>query len=351
MATGVLLINTGTPDEPTVESIRAYLYEFLMDPAIIGVPKPIRKMIVGHISASRPRRTVERYKGFWTDEGSPFLLACQRQAAALQKLLEESMDEPVYVQIAMRYGNPSIRSGLEALRDAGCDAVVLLPSYPQQVNVCAGTCLAEAEAQLADLAHTGWKPLVRRVGYFYDQPSYQKALADQVAKTWTWKPGSKLIVSFHSTLLHDIEQGDPYYDQAVATRDNLVERLGIPSEDVLLSFQSRFDGRKWLQPFTDQVVTELAQQGVRDICIVCPIFTARNIETAVEIAQDLRQDFLRACGEPATFTHVPELDDDPGLIRALALATLAALEGTGHHTVPLLPFNKELPAMKTSHDM
>lgn len=322
---GVLLMNTGTPDAPTVEAVRAYLGEFLMDPAIIGAPYPIRKLIVRHICKHRPQRTVENYRAFWTDEGSPFVLGSIAQCNELAVRLTEKMGSRVEVALAMRYGNPSIASGLAQLRDSGCDGVVVLPAYPQQVSVCAGTCLKAASAQIADMRDRGWRVESADVFRFYDQPAYQDVLCESVAAAWTYKPGSKLLVSFHSTLMADIEAGDPYRDEAESTRDFLAERLGIPEEDAIVCYQSRFDSRKWLQPFTESTVLELARQGVRDVCIVCPIFTATNIETALEINRDLRKTFLDAAGGGATFTYVPELGNTEGLIEAMACAVCDAL--------------------------
>ena len=322
---GVLLMNTGTADEPTVEAVRAYLSEFLMDPAIIGAPRAIRKQLVRHICKHRPERTVANYEAFWTPEGSPFILTSREQCTLLAASLTEALGSPVHVALAMRYGNPGIPAGLRELRDAGCDGVVVLPCYPQQVSVCAGTCLKAANAEFERLRADGWQAESVDIFNFYEQPAYRRALVDRVAASWTYTPGAKLVVSFHSTLMADIEAGDPYRDQAEATRDFLAEGLGIPAEDVVLSYQSRFDNRKWLQPFTAPTVLELAAQGVRDICVVCPIFTATNLETAIEVDRDLRKTFLDAAGEGATFTYVPELNTDAGLIEALTAEVLSAL--------------------------
>lgn len=324
---GVLLMNTGTPDEPTIPAVRAYLQEFLMDPAIIAAPYPIRKVLVNRICKKRPQHTVANYQAFWTPEGSPFLLASQRQAAALQLELETRTGEAVQVALGMRYGNPGIRAALDQLQSAGCTRVVCLPCYPQQVNVCAGTCLKEAHAQLNARSQKGWSPAVFDVHSFCAQPAYQEALAASVRNVWTYTPGAKLLVSFHSTLLADIENGDPYRDQAEATCAALASALGVPPEDALVVYQSRFDNRKWLQPFIKPTLQALVAAGVKDLCVVCPIFTAENTETALEINRDLRQTFEKAASEGARFTYVPSLDDAPGLISALADEVQQVLAG------------------------
>lgn len=355
MKTGILLINTGTPDAPTVEAIRPYLTEFLMDPAIIGAPKFIRKPLVKHIVSKRPERTVAHYRSFWTPEGSPFMLTSLAQRDLVserlnsetegQEAADGSAEQRYQVELAMRYGNPSIRSGLERLRGGACDRVVIVPLFPQNVNVCAGTCIREARSQLALLAKGGWRPDVREVPSFCDQPAYREALARQVRRHWTYTPGAKLVVSFHSTMMADIDKDDTYLVQDTQTKERLAQDLGVAPEDAILSFQSRFDSRKWLQPFTENVLLELLAQGVEDICVVCPGFVADNIETMIEVNQDLRrtvegkranlesvgskapghvsQNRVEVIGEvahEAKFTYVPALGTDPGLIEAIASA-------------------------------
>jgi protoporphyrin/coproporphyrin ferrochelatase len=346
MKVGILLMNTGTADEPTVEAVARYLGEFLMDPAIIAAPTFIRKPLVRHICASRPQRTVHNYKAFWTPDGSPFMIASRQQRDALKAELIARGHADVRVALAMRYGNPGIAAGLEKLREEGCERVVLLPCYPFQVNVCAGTCLKEARDVLKKLGKQGWKPEVAEVPSFCEQPAWQQALAQSVRDAWSYKPGSKLLVSCHSTLLADIEHGDPYRDQIEACRDMLARELGVPAEDALTCYQSRFDSRKWLQPFTEATVLELAAQGVRDICILCPIFTAENMETALEIDRDLRATYLAAAGQGASFTYVHTLDAAPGLINALADAVEQALGGSAPQVVTSgLGADTSLPGM------
>lgn len=353
MKTGVLLMNTGTADEPTIAAIRAYLSEFLMDPAIIGAPEFIRKHIVNHICRNRPKRTLANYEAFWTPEGSPFTIGCYKQADALQTELRERWGEGAQVALAMRYGTPSVLDGLHELRVAGCEHIVVLPSYPQQVRVCAGTCFARVRAVLDKLgSRYDWYPEVFEVPYFYDQHRYRVALAKQVASVWRYQPGSRLVVSFHSTLLADIEAGDPYREQAEMTAAYLAADLRVPNEAVSVSYQSRFDSRKWLQPFTEPAVVEMASSGVRDLCVVCPGFTVDNMETVLEVSRDLRATYMEAAGRDACFTYVPALGDSAGLVAALADAVDKALAGgfeTSGRALDERSADRSVPRMLRKH--
>lgn len=327
MTTGVLLINTGTPEQPTEQAIRPYLREFLMDPAIIGAPYLIRKALVSRIVATRPQKTAPKYQAFWTKQGSPFMLTSREQARALAAALGPGFE----VRLAMRYGKPSIAAGLEQLRAAGCTTVVLVPLYPQNVNVCAGTCFTEAQRQLDRLAKDGWQPCVVQVPSFHDQPAYRQALAEQVRSAWKPQPGAKLLVSFHSTLLRQIKRNPTYLHQTTQTKDWLAQDLGLDPASVLLSFQSRFDNRKWLQPFTDRTLRDLAASKTTNVCVVCPGFVTDNLETRIEVDQELRAMFTQAaCAAGADptqvrFTYANALGAHPGLIQALVGAIRNAL--------------------------
>ena len=323
---GVILINTGTPDSPDEDDVARYLDEFLMDPYLIGAPWPIRRMIVNKIVATRPKETSQKYRAFWTEDGSPFLNTCQVQGAMLQKELEPY---GIHVSLAMRYGKPSIEQALSALKDKGVMRLVALPCYPQYVKVCAGTCLKAVRKALAKIE---WHPELFEITDFYQQPYYRKALADSVRQKWDMNPMSKLVVSCHSTLLKDIESGDPYREQVEATAANLAEDLGISDDMVVTSYQSRFDDRKWLQPSTESTVLKLAREGT-SVVLVCPVFVADNIETAIDVNVDLHQLYQQHAAEGCSFTYIPCLNDSPLLIRALAEAVVSSL---GADT-PLLP--------------
>lgn len=325
---GVLLINTGTPDNPDEESVRRFLKEMLSDPALISVPPIIWKRVLKYfILPKRPKKTVGLYRKMWTERGSLFMEISRKQQSALQHELQNRStgEDGFEVCLAMRYGTPSIESQVKRLRERGCGTVIVLPLYPQYVNVCAGTCLAEFRRCMNVQADGGWNPEIIEVDHFHDQPAYMHVLAQSVKRRWSYKTNSKLIVSFHSTLMADIDAGDPYREQTHETASKLAVSLGVPEEDVMVSYQSRFDSRKWLQPFTDDVLEQAAVMGVDDVCVVCPGFVAENIESKLEAGEQLRDEFLERAIPGARYTYIPTLDDDPGLIAALADAVEQAM--------------------------
>lgn len=357
---GVLIMNTGTPDAPTPEAVRPYLKQFLSDRNLIDMPPVLWQPILNlFILPNRPKRTAPLYKEIWTPEGSPFLRDSFEQRKALEARLGGLMHEPVRVELGMRYGNPSIESGLVALRDAGADAVVALPLYPQRTRSCAGTCFEEfdraflrvfgmpsddvqsavanaaveeggcrANADVSDGGGLRHAPRVVRIDRYWDAPGYMKVLADSVRRSWDYAPGSKLVVSFHSIPMSHAHAGDPYPEQTLATARGLAEALGIPRGDVRLSYQSRFDGRTWIGPMLEPVLSRLAKEQVKNVAVVCPGFSADCLETTHEVGRLAARHFEDECArfgnEGARFTYVPALGSDPALVEVLAHAVAIA---------------------------
>ena len=329
MKTGILLINTGTPDAPEVAAIQRYLREFLMDPYIRPLPSLLWKPILSlFILPARPKHTVASYKKIWADDGSPFMLTSMSQRDKVYAELKKRQfcDGEFQVETAMRYGNPSIKSALESLSACGCERIVAFPLYPQQVKVCAGTCLKKVRDCLAEFVQEGWNPQLVEIPYYYDLPAYVEALAESVRKDWAGVGSGKLLLSFHSTLMADINAGDPYKQQAEATATALTNCLGLSDEDFAVAYQSRFDNRKWLQPSVRELLLKWADEGVDDVCVLCPGFSVDCLESLIEIAQNARDIFLAAAGEGARFTYVPALNDCDAVIDCFVDAIFAACE-------------------------
>jgi ferrochelatase len=325
---GVLLVNLGTPDSPSVSDVRRYLREFLWDPRVVEVPRPIWWLVLNLvILTTRPRRSAKAYAKVWTEEGSPLLVISKRQQAALQARMEEQGETPVNVVLAMRYGRPAIASGLQALRDCGAKRVLVLPLYPQY---SATTTAAIVDAVADELRNWRELPELRFINDYHRHPAYISALADSVRqyRTLHGEP-DKLLLSFHGIPQEYVDAGDPYAEQCYRTADLLVAALDLPKDRWQLSFQSRLGPKQWLQPYTDHTLEALAKEGVRNIHVMCPGFSVDCLETLEEVAMENRGIFLEAGGE--NYGYIECLNDQASHIQLftelIAQHTLGWVEG------------------------
>lgn len=311
---GVLLVNLGTPEAPRPAEIRRYLAEFLSDPRVIEIPRYLWKPILhGMVLRRRPARIAPRYESIWMEEGSPLMVYSRRQAEGVQALLEQR-GLPVRVALAMRYGQPSIPVAIDALRAQGCDRILTLPLYPQY---SASTTATVVDAVGRYAARLRDQPELRYVKRFHTYPAYIGALADSIRGYWqaNGEP-DKLLMSYHGLPRYSVELGDPYYRDCMETSRALAGRLGLPDDRVEVSFQSRFGAARWLEPYTEPTLKELARTGARKVDVVCPGFPADCIETLEEIDQEGRAAFLAAGG--TQFRYIPALNDSPLWIAGLA---------------------------------
>jgi ferrochelatase len=293
---GVLLVNLGTPDSPSVADVRRYLKEFLWDPRVVEIARPVWWLVLNLVILNtRPRRSAKAYEKVWTEAGSPLLVISRKQHAALQSRLDTQAGPAINVALAMRYGQPSIAAGLQALREAGVKRVLVLPLYPQY---SATTTAAVVDAVADELRHWRELPELRFVNDYHRHPAYISALADSVRRYWSihGEP-DKLLLSFHGIPQEYVDAGDPYGRQCVQTAELLVAELGLPAERWQLSFQSRLGPRQWLQPYTDHTLKALAGEGGRAIHVLCPGFSVDCLETLEEVALENRAIFLEAGGE------------------------------------------------------
>lgn len=321
--TGILWVNLGTPDAPNAPALRRYLAEFLGDPRVVEIPRPLWWPILhGIILNVRPARSAAKYATIWTSEGSPLKVWTERQAKFLQGILGER-GHHVQVRWAMRYGRPAIRQELDALKAAGCTRLLILPAYPQY---CAATTASVFDEVYAWAAGLRWVPELRFVNHYHDDPGYIAALADRVRVHWAQhgRP-DRLVMSFHGMPARTLQRGDPYHCECHKTGRLLAEALGLSREQCMVTFQSRFGKAKWLEPYTEPTLVALAQQGVARADVICPGFTGDCIETLEEIDQEARAAFLTAGGR--AFHYIPCLNDDAGWLRALADITERHLAG------------------------
>ena len=320
---GVLLVNLGTPDTADTRGVRVYLKEFLSDPRVIEDQGLKWKLILnGIILRIRPRRKARDYRKIWNVENneSPLKTITRAQAEKLGQAISDH--DHVVVDWAMRYGNPSIRSRIDALTAQGCDRLLVVPLYPQYSAATSATVCDEVFRVLAGMRA---QPILRVTPPYYDDPDYIDALAVSInahLATLPFQP-EIIVASFHGMPQKYVDKGDPYYDQCVATTDALRKRMGLDASKLMLTFQSRFGFDQWLQPYTDKTLEQLAKDGVKRIAVVTPGFSADCLETLEEIAQENAEIFKHNGGEQ--FAAIPCLNDsDPGMdvIRQLVLREL-----------------------------
>ena len=319
----VLLVNLGTPDAPTASALRRYLAQFLWDPRVVEIPRPLWWLILhGVILRLRPAKSAAKYAAIWTDAGSPLLSWTQRQAEALQASLA-SRGHAVLVRPAMRYGQPAMATTLDAMRAEGVTRVLVLPLYPQYA---AATTASTIDA-VADWARRARRlPELRFINHYHDDAGYIAALAASVRAHWaTHGRGQKLVMSFHGVPARSLALGDPYHCECHKTGRLLAEALGLGRDDYLVTFQSRLGRAKWLEPYTEPSVRQLAAQGVKHIDAICPGFAADNLETLEEIAMEAKDAFLQAGGRQ--FNFIPCLNDNPDWIAALGDLAERHLQG------------------------
>ena len=308
---GILLVNLGTPDAPDRTSVRRYLKEFLWDPRVVEVPRPIWWFVLnGVILNTRPGRSAKAYQKVWTDQGSPLLSISYKQRDALAQRLGDA----VPIALAMRYGSPSIEAGLEELRDAGARRILVLPLYPQY----SATTTASIFDAVADaLRKWRWLPELRFINHYHDEPTYISALADSVRRHRAqFGASDKLLLSFHGIPEEYFHKGDPYFCECQKSGRLLAEALDLKPDHWQLSFQSRLGPKQWLQPYTDKTLETMASEGVKSVQVICPGFSADCLETLEEIAMENREVFLEAGGEG--YEYIPCLNAEAGHIDMLA---------------------------------
>lgn len=320
---GVLVVNLGTPDEPTAPAIRRYLSEFLSDPRVIEIPQWIWQVILqGIILRIRPRKLVPRYEGIWLKNGSPLTVYSQAQADCVQSLLRERGVD-AHVALAMRYGKPSISQGIDALRAKGCERILTVPLYPQYAASTTATAV-DAVGQYASRLRN--QPEMRFIKRYPTLPAYINAMADKVQALWQaqGKP-ERLLLSFHGLPERTINQGDPYHRDCMDTVAALRQRLGDDGHLVHVSFQSRFGAEKWLDPYTEPTLKAWAEQGIRKVDVMCPGFLADCLETLEEIQIECQEAFIAAGGEQ--FRYIPCLNDDEAWAKGLTDLVQSHLQG------------------------
>jgi ferrochelatase len=322
---GVLLVNLGTPDTADARGVRVYLKEFLSDPRVIEDQGLLWKLILnGIILRRRPRIKAFDYRKIWNNERdeSPIKTITRAQAEKLARGV--AGHDHVEVDWAMRYGNPSIRAGIEALMKRGCERILVVPLYPQYSAATSATVCDEVFRVLASMRA---QPTLRVTPPYYDTPDYIEAIASSIEThlaTLSFKP-ELILASFHGMPKEYVDKGDPYQAQCIATVEALRARLGLDATKLMLTFQSRFGNAEWLQPYTDKTIEQLARDGLKRIAVVMPGFAADCLETLEEIAQENAEIFRHNGGEE--FSAIPCLNDSDAGMHVIRELVLRELQG------------------------
>lgn len=303
---GVLVMNLGSPDAPTASALRRYLGQFLSDPRVVEFPRALWWLVLnGVILNIRPRKSAHAYAQVWTERGSPLRFISDDQTLALRKALSAHYGDKVHVELAMRYGNPSVEAGIASLREAGATRILLLPLYPQY---CASTTASTYDAVFDYIKHLRVAPELRTVGDYHAAPGYISALAASVNEHVA-KHGQpdKLLFSFHGIPKRYTVKGDPYGLQCQRTAECVAEKLALAQDQWALTFQSRFGRDEWLKPATDDTLRQWGKAGIGHIAVICPGFSADCLETLEEIKTENRAYFLESGGK--IFHYIAALND------------------------------------------
>jgi len=327
---GVLLVNLGTPDAPTPSAVRRYLAEFLSDRRVVEIPRVLWLPILhGVILRIRPSRSAKKYAAIWTSEGSPLLAHGIKQKTLLmgylgQRLKDEGLpSDMAQVELAMRYGKPTIADAMDRLKAAGCERILVVPLFPQY---SASATAAALDAVFAHAQRERRMPGLRTIDCFHDDPGYVRALARTVNDYWTrhGRP-DRFVMSFHGLPRRSLDLGDPYHCQCHKTARLLAVELGLEPAQYLVTFQSRFGRAEWLKPYTQDSLVRLAKDGVGRVDVACPGFVADCLETLEEIGIEVKQAFLGAGGRE--FHAIPCLNEHPLWIAALVDLVVSNLRG------------------------
>jgi len=329
---GVLIVNLGSPDAPTPRAVRRYLREFLGDPRVLDMPALGRWLLLNLvILPTRPRRSAEAYEKVWTPEGSPLLVF----GRALRDALRKELGDDWCVELAMRYGVPSIDAALERLAAADVDRIVVVPLFPQYASASTGSAL---DAIYAAAAERNNVPPLSVVPSFYAEPGFVRALTAVARDLPEERRPDHLLISFHGLPERQVKASDTtgkhclasetccdaigpanrfcYRAQCHATARALAESLGLRREHWTISFQSRLGRTPWIKPYTDEVLPELYERGIRRLAVTCPSFVADCLETIEEIGIRAREQWLELGGEDLVL--VPCVNDHPLWVEALA---------------------------------
>ena len=314
-AIGLLVVNLGTPDDPSTGAVRRYLKQFLWDPRVVEQPRWLWWLILNLIVLRiRPSRSAAAYRKIWTEDGSPLLLYSQSIADKVAAAVAESSGSRVEVELGMSYGSPSIAGALDRLRARNARRLVVLPLYPQYSATTTATVFDQVTSALRGQR---WVPELRFINQYHDRPRYIEALAESVRAHWRERGrGERLLFSFHGIPQRYFRAGDPYHCQCQKTARLVADALELGDGEWQVSFQSRVGREPWLMPYTDYTLEDWGAEQLGDVDVMCPGFAADCLETLEEIALENRDAFIEAGG--GDLRYVPALNDSAAQIDVLS---------------------------------
>lgn len=303
---GVLICNLGTPASYRTKDVRKFLRQFLSDGRVVEIPKIIWWFILnGLILTLRPSKSAKLYKSVWTKEGSPLLVLSKK---LIQKIKLISGDH-CEVELAMRYGNPSMEDALLSLKNKNCRKLIVLPMFPQYSGTTTGSIFDEVTRVLSKWR---WVPSLNFINSYHDNDDYIDALADSISGQIKKISPQKIVFTYHGIPKRNFDLGDPYQCYCQKTTRLVAEKLNLKEDDYMTTFQSRFGPAEWLKPYTSDTMEALPSKGIKNVLVVAPAFSVDCLETIEEIDQENKEIFLKAGGEK--FTYVPCLNDSDGQV-------------------------------------
>jgi ferrochelatase len=331
VSTGVLVVNLGTPKAPTTGAVRRFLRQFLSDPRVVDSPRLLWWLILNLvILVIRPARSARAYRKIWTEQGSPLLVYSEAIANKLRERLSARGGAAEHLELAMTYGEPSIRGAIEKLVAKGVRRIITLPLYPQYSRTTTAAVSDVVERELGRL-HDAPESLL--INDYHDAPGYIGALAASIRDDWAKNGrGDKLLMSFHGLPKDMVRNGDPYYDQCQITGQLLADELSLDDVDWELTFQSRVGREDWLEPYTEEAVKLLGEQKLPRLDVVCPGFSTDCLETLEEIAMQNRDFFTTAGG--GALHYIPALNAREDLVEFLADLVAERASGQADNASP-----------------
>ncbi len=309
--TGILLANLGSPTEPTTKAVRRFLGQFLWDPRVVNLPRPVWWIILNcFVLPFRPSKSAKAYRKVWHEKGSP-LTYLTRQLT--ENIAERFEDKQIITTYAMRYGEPSIANRLRELKTEGITDIIVLPLYPQYSSTTTASIYDDLVKELNQWRHL---PSFQFISDYHQESVYISALADVIQQAWQEQDRNELLImSFHGLPEILTKWGDPYFHQCHKTAALLAEKLGLETEQWKIVFQSRFGKAEWLKPYCVDTLQQLPGEGVKTVDVVCPGFAVDCLETLEEIAMENKSIFEEAGG--TAYRYIGALNDSDLHVNAL----------------------------------